>query len=166
MHKLRLLLACVFALLPAGFSMGMSADELAQFLGVNGWKTVVDLPAETFSIEVWEFQDGAVKDRWIISQPDWTRNPEAGISFIAGPHEGKYKLSFASSAGGILSVKTRVPLFDTTFVPSLPEKVQEGDFILIAQPRTPEAAKAEPGLGQNDLRRYAKGFLLRISKLK
>jgi hypothetical protein len=162
MNQLRVLLACISStLLLAGSSRAITTNELAQFLGINGWHTAVDLPAETYAIEIWEFRDGVVKDRWLMSQPDWTRNPEAGISVLAGPHEEKYKLSMTFSAGGTVSVKTRVPLFNTTFVPSLPEKIQEGDFVFLAEPK-----KADPSLSQNDVRRYSQGFLLRITKIK
>lgn len=161
MKNICLILACILSVLLPKSSPAITTEELAQFLGIHGWKTVVDLPAESYSIEIWEFRNGELVDRWIMSNPDMTRNSEAGISVLTGPYEDKYKLSISFSAGGTLGVKTRVPLFATTFAAPFPEKLKEGDFVFLAEPK-----KTETKLGQNDLKRYAQGFMLRIQKLK
>src|SRR5213075_3210469 len=78
MNRILIALLASAALTVQG-AAAITADELAQFLGVSSWDTVVDLPAKTYSIELWEFADGAVTERIVVSQPEWAERPEAGL---------------------------------------------------------------------------------------
>jgi hypothetical protein len=137
----------------------ITADQLAGFLGVSDWRTVIDLPAEAHTIELWEVRDGEPTERLLVSQPEWTKRPEAGIAVIVGPRDGNYRITISFSSGGTLGVVTKIPLFTQTVSVPLPPKIQEGDFALFGTSR--QGAMTQ---GTDGAKSLAKGFLLRVRK--
>jgi hypothetical protein len=158
--KLRFLCSVVAAALLLGRSTSaITAEQLAAFFNVSSWQTVVDLPAETYSIELYEIADGAVTERVAESQPAWTRKPEAGITIMSGLEEGNYKVAIVFSSGGTVRAATKVARLDRTIQPTLPAKVREGDFVLFGKPAEGDAAR-----DFNEVKSYSRGILLRIKK--
>src|ERR1043165_102220 len=81
-----------FALLLASESEA-TPEMLAKFLEIDEWKTVVDLPAESYVVEIFEITNGALGKRVNWSTPEADIRPESGIVILAGPHEGNFKMS-------------------------------------------------------------------------
>ena len=138
----------------------INADELAQFLGVSSWQTAIDLPAGSYTVELYEFANGAVTERLMVSQPEWAERPDAGLTIIAGPREGNYRITIGCANRGTWGAVTKVPLFDTTMSNGLPPKIQDGDYVLFGKP-----LEGASGLSAQNLQGYARGFLLRIKKI-
>ena len=136
----------------------ITTDQLASFLNISSWQTVIDLPAESYAIEIREVTDGAVGDAILVSEPQWTRKPEKGIAIMAGTHDGKYKLGIVFSSGGSVRAQTKVPTLDHTLGPPLPEKIQQGDFMLFGKPY-------DASRNSHDPKTYSRGFVLRIKKV-
>ena len=140
-------------------AFAITADELASYLGVFSWRTVVDLPPESFTVQVYEFSDGVIADHPLIDGTTaWSRTPEQGTVVMIGPQDGKYKVALKFSSGGTLSVASDVPVFRNTLSGDLP-KVREGDYVILGQPKEGDTPR-----GSNDLSTFSKGFLLRVKK--
>lgn len=160
---MKLVYRCIAFLSLALFSLpgasGITVDELARFLNVSSWKSVIDLPPESYSVELYPIELGEVGERILVSQPETTRHPEAGIMIAVGPQDGNYKIMITFGSAGSLSAVTKVPLFEQTLSQSLPDRLRAGDYVLFGQPR--QGAKPAD---TSTIRGFAKGFLLRIKR--
>jgi hypothetical protein len=137
----------------------ITAPEIASFLGISSWETRVDLPPDTYSIDICPIEDGIIGSSLIAGQIDWSKNADGRFVFISGTQDGNYKLSVSSPKVGGLTFTTHVPVFKGTYNPSLPETVSEGTFILFAD----TVARDSTG-GQNEPATYKRGFVLRVTK--
>lgn len=156
-----LLTLLLSALLSIQNASAITVDELSRFLGVESWRTVVALPAKSFSVQVFEFANSVVSNHPLIgSEPEWTKNPEAGATILVGPQDGKYKVMITFPSGDTIAVATQTSVFSNTLSSHLPEQVQEGDFIFFG-----ERLGGDSFHGSNDVRSYSKGFLIRVKKI-
>lgn len=159
--KQLLLTLLLSTLLSIQSASAITADELSRFLGVANWRTVVALPGKSFTVQVFEFANGVVSNHTLIgSEPEWTKNPEAGATILVGPQDGKYKVMVIFPSGDSITAATQTPVFSTTVSSHLPEQIQEGDFIFFG-----ERLAGESYHGSNDVRSYSKGFLVRVKKI-
>ena len=153
-----LLALLVLSLISAGNSPAITADELAAYLGVSSWHTVVDLPPESFAVELYEFVDGHIKDANLITIPEFAKHPETGLTIMVGSRDEKYRFSLMG-LNGTYGVATEEATFAHTIGSGLPAKIKEGDFVLFGEPLGGELFH-----DSTDLHSFSKGFLLRIKK--
>ena len=144
----------------AGNLSAITSDELAAFLGVSAWHTTVDLPSDSYSIQIYEFADGKVSDADLIEVTKLTKPSENAVTIMAGTQDGKYKF-VVTGFNGSYGAPTDKPPLDRTLSSHLPETIHEGDFILFGKPLSGAAFHA-----QDDIRSYSKGFLLRVKRLE
>ena len=120
-------------------SMAVTADELATHLGISSWNTVVDLPLQSYTVELYEFQNGKIGKRLWGDQSWSSESPEGGgrihLSFLVSVETGKLKgtaISALKPDGATVSIS----FFSETLtsVPSvrhgLPAKFKEGDYFM------------------------------------
>ena len=153
--KLLLVLLTV-VMASVGVSSAITSEELAVYLGVSSWRTTVDLPKNSYAVELYEFVDGKVKDASIIALPEYDKHPEAGFTIMGGKQDGKYRFVILGWNGSY-GVTTEEGTFATTIGGSLPDKIKFGDFILFGEPLGGSAFHAS-----HDIHSFSKGFLLRI----
>lgn len=139
----------------------ITADDLALYLGVSSWKTSVFLEAGTYVAEIHEIKDGKV-DRMILEGSKESAVKGApGLTIMIGPEGQGYRVVLAyqggTTMGGSSTFDNRSGLW---FYPSLPEKVRDGDYILMGEP-------TERMFGSREaVMEYKRGFLLRIRLVK
>ena len=155
--KLLLVLLTV-AVVAVGVSSAIPSAELAAYLGVSSWHTTVDLPPNSYDVEIYEFVDGKVKDAGIISVPEFAKHPEVGLTIMSGKQDGKYRFVLMGW-NGTYGAATEEATFGHTIGSGLPGKIKEGDFILFGEPLSGEAFHAS-----DDIHSFSKGFLLHIKK--
>lgn len=144
---------------PAFPARNITAAELASFLGISSWETKVELPPNSYSIEICPFEDGKIGQGLFRDQVDWSKDPEGKVTIIAGPEGDNYRFTISSKTAGTFGTTPRISRFDMTYTPSLPDTVSEGVFILLAEPR-----KGDGTAPQNDPASYKRGFVLKITK--
>ena len=155
--KLLLVLLATVAI-SVGAVDALTSDDLAAFLGIYSWHTVVDLPPASYSIQIYRFADGKVADADLLRVTKLTKEQGNDVTIMVGAEEGKYRWMIRN-AGGSYGSPTSDPKLERTVSPHLPEKVEEGDFILLGEPLV-----GGDFHGDNDLHNYSKGYLLRIKK--
>jgi len=150
------LLIAIFAM-TLTCSYALTADELARYLGVSSWTTVIDLPPQSFVAEIWSIKDGVPEKQLIEGMAAWNKMPEKGITIMLGSQDNKYKIAIAYGGGVTMTTATSIPSFNSTMGSSLPKTLAEGDYALYGTPK-------EKGLKAEDVASYKAGFLLRIKK--
>ena len=153
--KLLLVLLAVAVILVGNLS-AITSDELAAYLGVSSWHTTVDLPPNSYDVEVCEFVDGHIKDASVISIPEFAKHPEVGLTLMSGKQDGKYRFVLMGWNGSY-GAATEETTFGHTIGSGLPDKIKEGDFILFGDPLGGAAFHSS-----DDIHSFSKGFLLRI----
>lgn len=139
----------------------ITADELALYLGISSWKTNVFLEAGTYVAEIHEIKDGKV-DRMILEgSKEWAVKGAPGLTVIIGREGQNYRVMLGYQGGttvnGSSTFDNRSGLW---FYASLPEKVRDGDYILMGEP-------ADRMFGSHEaVLEYKRGFLLRIRLVK
>ncbi len=161
-------LALAFALVFSALyhASAITADELAQFLGIRSWGTTVALPPDSFSADIHEIVDGEVGRLWLrTGNPVSLRTgdrvakePEKGLRIVIGPHDGNYKIAVTYRGFITTGVQTEVPLFSDSFTATLPPEITEGDYVLLGE--TKQNSIADTSVGA-----FKHGFLLRITKI-
>ena len=158
-HLLLLLTLISSVSFRASTARAITAEELAGFLGISSWRTTVALPRGSFSVALFEINDGAVgKSILELSPEEVAKKPEAGLSVVLGPRDGKYRVQIRLPDGSSSGSPTDIPLFDSSLSSAIPERVEVGDYVFFGKRK-----KAAPG-GSNDLGSYERGFLLRVEK--
>jgi hypothetical protein len=137
----------------------VTSEELATFLGITSWHAAIDLAPETYTIQLCSFSNGKVDDALITSEPKWTQHPEAGLTIIIGPRDGKYRILVKFPSGDSLGTLSQMSLLDRTLSPCLPTTIKEGDYIIFGKP-----SESTTKFGPNDLRGFSEGFLVRLRK--
>jgi len=135
----------------------VTSDELARYLGVSSWTTTVFLEGGSYVVEVYEIKDGKVDHRLLEGMKEWSPKGATGVTVMIGPEGKSYRVVVdyqrGTTVGATSTFETR---FGSSMSPSLPEKIGEGDYILMGEPKA-------PGKGLNsDISDYARGFLLRV----
>ena len=153
-----LLILFVNVVICTGGLSAITPDELAAYLDVSSWHTAVDLPPNSYVVELHEFVDGKVRDASIISIPEFAQHPEVGLTIMSGKQDGKYRFVL-KGWNGTYGTATEEVTFSHTIGSALPDKIKEGDFILFGEPLSGGASHAS-----DDIHSFAKGFLLRIKK--
>jgi hypothetical protein len=137
----------------------VTAPELASFLGISSWDTKVTLPPNTYSIDICPIQDGKIGDGLFQGQRDWSKDPDGKFSFMAGPNGNNYRFNMSSKTGGTFGVTTKIPRFDQTYSPALPDAVSEGVYILFV-----DLLNRDIKGRQSDPATYKRGFVLKVTK--
>ncbi len=153
-----LMVLSAFFLIFAGNLSAITSDELAAFLGVSSWRTKVDLPSNSYLIQIYEFAEGKISDANLIEVTKLAQFSEIAVTIMAGAQDGKYKF-MVTGFNGSYGAPTDKPLLDRTLSSHLPETIHEGDFILFGKPLI-----GADFHGKDDIRSYSKGFLLRVKK--
>ncbi len=137
----------------------ITAPELATFLGITSWHTKVTLPQNTYLIEICAIENGKIGGNLMSNSIDWSKDKEGRFTFIAGPNDGTYRITVASKTGGTLGIPTKISLFQASSIPSLPEAISDGTYILFVdlEDRDPKGAENNPAT-------YKQGFVLKITK--
>lgn len=143
------------------FSIGVvsaiTSDELAAFLGISSWHTEVDLPSDSYIVQIFGFADGKIAET-DLGEMTKTVKSSNDLAIIAGKQDGTYKFTIINAEGSY-GIPTSEPALDRTLSPHLPEKVKEGDFILFGKPLLGSEFHRD-----NDIHSYVKDYLLRIKK--
>lgn len=139
----------------------VTADDLALYFGVSSWKTSVFLDPGTYVAEIHEIKDGKV-DRMILEGSKESAVKGApGLTIMIGPEGQGYRVMLGYQGGTTVSGSST---FDNRsglwLYPSLPEKVRDGDYILMGEPSDRMFGNREAVL------EYKRGFLLRIRLVK
>lgn len=139
----------------------VTADDLALYLGISSWKTSVFLEAGTYVPEIYEIRDGKV-DRMILEgMKEWAVKGAPGLTIMLGPEGQGYRVVLAYQGGSTVSASSTFEgRFGTAVSPTLPEKIREGEYILIGEPKGRIARVSE------EISDYKRGFLLRIRLVK
>ena len=157
-HAKLLLTLLVTFMVGGNVGKALTTDDLAAFLGIYSWHTVVDIPPDSYSLQIFRFADGKVADADLLKVTKLTKEQSNDVTILVGTEEGKYRWMIRN-AGGSYGSPTSDPKLERTCSPPLPEKVQEGDFLLLGAP-----LEGRPFNGSTDLHSYSKGYLLRIKK--
>lgn len=148
----------LLALLALSLKAGaVTGDELARYLGVSSWTTTVFLEAGSYVVEVYEIKDGKVDRRLLEGMKEWSTKGATGLTVMIGPEGKSYRVVVAYQKGVTVgATSTFETRFGTSMSPSLPEKIREGDYILMGEP------KGQNRGINNDIADCARGFLLRV----
>ena len=137
----------------------VTAAELASFLGISSWNTKVSLPPKTYSIDICPIEDGKIKDGLFQGQLDLSKDPDGTFAFMAGPNGDYYRLTISNKQGGTFGVTPKIPRFETSYSPALPETVSEGLYILFV-----DLMHGDMKGAQDDPATYKRGFVLKVTK--
>ena len=77
----------------------LTPDDLAAFLGIYSWHTVVDLPSDSYSMQVYKFMDGKVADADLLEVTKLTKESDNDVTMIVGAEEGKYRWMIRNAGG-------------------------------------------------------------------
>lgn len=170
---MKYLLTILFTLSCCCQSFSLTADQLAEFLRISSWESEVQLPANSFTVEVLEFSDGKVgkaltptyDDPDTASQnPPLTGGTPVLIMWKPGEHGLFLTVTMGTPANGS---ETRPGFHEACqnfigiFVSGrILKSIKEGDYILGGEPLEHDGAYK----GTDDIKDYKRGLLLRITK--
>ena len=154
-------------------SFALTTDQLAQFLNIHSWESEVQLPRNSFTVEVLEFSDGKVGKAVFPAYDDSTDAAKASSATIATPivvmwkPEGKSIELTVTMGSPETGTQTRPGLSDacdnfhgpTVFMRG-PQSIKEGDYILGGEPLEHDGTYR----GTDNIKDYKRGLLLRIIK--
>ena len=140
-------------------TLAITTDELASYLGVSSWNTTIDLPPESFIVEIYTIKDGAPNKRLIEGMTEWSKAPEKGITFMIGSVEIGYKVVVKYGGGVTMTAIPPMKNFTHTMSSELPDSIGEGDHVLIGKPY-PDYNNSPI----NPVSGYSEGFLVRVTK--
>lgn len=139
----------------------ITADDLALYFGVSSWKTSVFLDPGTYVPEIYEIRDGKV-DRMILEgMKEWAVKGAPGLTIMIGPEGQSYRVVLAYQGGSTVGASSTFEgRFGCAVCPTLPDKIREGDYIIIGEPKG-RIKGVNEGISE-----YKRGFLLRIRLVK
>jgi len=139
---------------------GVTADQLARYLGVSSMSTTVWLPPKTYVVEIYEIKDGKIDRRLIKSDPDWITTKEGPLTIMLGPDGEKQKIVFCVGESMTVTAHTDVSTMGGTVRPPLPEFIKApGDFIFLGR------GDLKKNRNLQDPKSFESGLLLRVSSV-
>lgn len=150
---------CLFLVLvfPAREAGAVTSDDLACYFGINSWSTTVFLEGGSYVVEIYEIKDGKVDQRILEGQKDWSAKGATGITVMIGKEGGKYRVVAVYQSGSTVSTTSTFDApFGASMAPALPEKIREGDYLLMGE------SEGKIKGGNNSISDYTRGFLMRV----
>lgn len=137
-----------------------TAQDLAAFFHIHFWHTTIDLPAQSYVVELCEFANRRVTRSVITCDPLMSEPADGGVTIMIGGRGPTYEAAMRFGVStALLGQDTTVPKFDDiTASWALPPKVRQGDFVLFS------VLLLEWTQGREiiNMPSSAKGFLIRI----
>ncbi len=134
----------------------ITADDLARYLEVSSYTTIVGLSPGSFVAEVYEIKDGEVAGLVVEGDRRWSKKAEPSLTIMTGTEGGKYRIVVAYEDGVTVSAVTTLQKFSHVISPSLPPRIEAGDYILFGKPKDAAAKRIDA------ISSYSSGFLLRV----
>ena len=133
----------------------LSPEELAAYLGVSSWRTTIDLPPNSYFVELREFAKGVAGQKIIECGPDMLMPKKQRLTVMLG-RDGA-AMHFRDGGSVFKSTKKSLRTDELAWPIKLPRNVGLGDFVLYVQaPQFFDEQQME------NMPSYARGFLLRI----
>ena len=141
-----------------GHCFAITADDIAGYLGVKSWESVVALPAEDFRLMIIEIDDGRPGNPAYSGDSNWNADPEKGFAILIGLENNKYKIVVLNKGSRIIQdTCTQVNAFDETSASPLPKNIGLGDYFLFGVPKSDRSSHSKIG-------DYKRGYFLRVEK--
>ena len=149
----------IFAII--GFSVGkthgVTADQLANYIGVKTWDSKVSLPGQSFRVGIFEINKGKVGNPISVGNSGDNSKPDEGFIVMVGIENKKYKIviSYPSGFGPTVDIHTQIAAFEETVGYPLPKTLTSGDYLLFGVPKHDRNTHSK-------IEDFDRGFLLRI----
>jgi hypothetical protein len=139
----------------------ITAEQFAKLPGTMSWKTNVAVPTK-FRLQFFALRNG-VETLFYEMGTGKELLPETPTQILMGTVEGSDTiLIHTTSQLGVGKTESTitVPVSTKRLVIPLPEKIREGDYMLLGEKKPPNA----PGGDVKGVKGYAKGIFMRVKK--